>query len=94
MERIVHHGRNGITLEDARSCINMSCVGTGVAEKTVFLHENGNFNLAKCLELALHNGRDPLTGYDIDVKTGDPKSFTNFDQVDDYRGYKKYETQF
>jgi formate C-acetyltransferase len=88
MERLfARHGRNGITLEDARSCINMSCVGTGVAGKTVFLHENGSFNLAKCLELALHNGRDPLTGNVIGAATGDPRGFTSFEQV--FQAYNK-----
>lgn len=88
MERLfVRHGRNGITLEDARNCINMSCVGTGVAGKTVFLHENGSFNLAKCLELALHNGVDPLTGAAIGAATGDPGQFTSFERV--YEAYDK-----
>jgi formate C-acetyltransferase len=82
MERLfARHGRNGITLEDARACVNMSCVGTGVAGKTVFLHENGTFNQAKCLELALNNGRDPLTGYVVGAPTGDPRGFTSFEQV-------------
>ncbi|MDR0828036.1 MAG: glycyl radical protein [Desulfovibrio sp.] len=88
MERLfARHGRNGITLEDARNCINMSCVGTGIAGKTVFLHENGSFNLAKCLELALHDGRDPLTGHVIGAASGDPKSFTSFEQV--FQAYDK-----
>ncbi|MDR1489146.1 MAG: glycyl radical protein [Desulfovibrio sp.] len=88
MERLyARHGRNGITLEDARNCINMSCVGTGVAGKTVFLHENGSFNLAKCLELALHDGRDPLTGHRIGARTGDPRNFTDFERV--FRAYSQ-----
>lgn len=82
MERLlVRHARNGITLEDARNAINMSCVGTGVAGKTAFLHENGTFNLAKCLELALNDGKDPLTGKVLGTRTGDPAAFTDFEAL-------------
>lgn len=82
MERLlVRHAKNGITLRDARNCINMSCVGTGVAGKSAFLHENGTFNLAKCLELALNDGRDPNTGYLVGARTGNPATFTDFEQV-------------
>lgn len=82
MERLlVRHAKNGITLKDARNCINMSCVGTGVAGKTAFLHENGTFNLAKCLELALNDGRDPGTGQVVGARTGDARAFADFEQV-------------
>lgn len=82
IERLLtRHAQCGITLEDARNCINMSCVGTGVAGKTAFIRENASFNLAKCMELALHDGRDPETGKQIGAHTGDPLGFADFGQV-------------
>jgi len=82
MERLLtRHAQCGITLEDARNCINMSCVGTGVAGKTAFIRENATFNLAKCMELALFDGRDPATKKQIGAHTGDPCDFKDFEQV-------------
>lgn len=82
IERLLtRHAKCGITLEDARNSINMSCVGTGVAGKTAFIRENASFNLAKCMELALHDGRDPETKKQIGPRTGDPRQFKDFEQV-------------
>jgi len=89
VERLLaRHARNGITLEDARNCINMSCVGTGVAGKTAFVSENMTFNLAKCFELALNDGVDPLTKKTVGARTGDPEKFRNFDDL-----YAAYDAQ-
>ena len=80
---LTRHAKCGITLEDARNCINMSCVGTGVAGKTAFIRENATFNFAKCLELALNDGLDPFTKKQIGAHSGDPLKFTRFEQVFD-----------
>jgi formate C-acetyltransferase len=40
-------------------------------------------NLAKILELALHDGVDPLSGQRIGPSTGDPRQFTSFEQMFD-----------
>jgi len=39
-----------------------------------------NLNLAKAVELALNNGCDRATGEQLGPQTGDPRSFTSFDQ--------------
>lgn len=78
---LTRHAKCGITLEDARNCINMSCVGTGVAGKTAFIRENATFNLAKCLELAMNEGLDPTTGKQIGAHTDAPVTFSTFEQV-------------
>ncbi|MDR1163216.1 MAG: pyruvate formate-lyase [Candidatus Accumulibacter sp.] len=89
VERLLaRHAKNGITLEDARNCINMSCVGTGVAGKTAFVSENMTFNLAKCFELALNDGVDPLTRKMVGARTGDPESFADFEAL-----YAAYDAQ-
>lgn len=82
---LARHANVGITLEDARNSINMSCVGTGVAGKTCFIRENATYNLAKCLELALYDGRDPMTGKQIGAHTGDPCGFACFEDL--FRAY-------
>jgi len=42
---------------------------------------DANFNLPKTIELALNDGRDLLTGKRIGSRTGNPASFSSFDQV-------------
>ncbi len=42
-----------------------------------------NLNLAKAVELTLHNGRDSITGQQIGPKTGDPTDFASFDSFFD-----------
>jgi formate C-acetyltransferase len=42
---------------------------------------SGYFNLAKCLELALNDGIDRLTGEVLGVRTGDAALFATFDGV-------------
>ncbi len=89
IERLLtRHAANGITIQDARNCINMSCVGTGVAGKTAFIRENSTYNLAKCFELAMHDGYDPMTRKQIGPHTGDPATFETFEDM-----YKAYDAQ-
>lgn len=79
VERLLtRHAPVGITLEDARSCVNMSCVGTGVAGKTAFVREIASFNLAKMIEFVMSDGIDPVTGKQIGRQTGDPATFETF----------------
>lgn len=66
----------GGTLEDARDWTVIGCIephegGGGTDGSTT----GGWMNSVKCMELALHNGVDPLTGKQIGPKTGDPKHF-------------------
>lgn len=84
---LARHANVGITLEDARNCINMSCVGTGVAGKTCFIRENATYNLAKCVELALYDGLDPITGRQVGLHTGDPCAFASFEDL--FRAYSE-----
>jgi trans-4-hydroxy-L-proline dehydratase len=70
----------GKTLEDARAsslngCVACFCDGRDRMAST------GYFNLAKCLEFALNDGVDRLTGEPLGPHTGDPACFTSFDQV-------------
>jgi pyruvate formate-lyase/glycerol dehydratase family glycyl radical enzyme len=39
-----------------------------------------NLNIAKAVELALHDGRDAATGEQVGPRTGDPRTFATFEQ--------------
>lgn len=76
---LTRHASCGITLADARNCINMSCVGTGIAGKTAFIREIATFNLAKMVEFVMSGGWDADTGRMVGAPTGDPESFATFE---------------
>ena len=70
----------GIPIEIARDHAQVGCVetflpGLGAPWTDCYL------NLAKCLELALHNGNDGLTGERIGPATGDPHAFETFQDL-------------
>ena len=72
--------RQGKSLEDARCGGTSGCVETGAFGKESYIL-TGYFNLPKVLEITLWNGADPRSGKKIGVETGDPRSFTSFDQL-------------
>jgi formate C-acetyltransferase len=70
----------GKTLEDARASSLNGCVAC-FCDGRDRMASSGYFNLAKCLELALNDGRDRLTGERLGPATGDPRAFAAFDDV-------------
>jgi formate C-acetyltransferase len=80
--------RQGKSLEDARAGGCSGCVEVGAFGKEAYIL-TGYFNMPKCLELALHDGVDPLTGKQLGPRTGSPDSFKNFDDV-----FAAYQAQF
>lgn len=70
----------GKTLEDARASSLNGCVACFCDGKDR-MASTGYFNLAKCLELALNDGADRLTGEQLGPRTGDPATFAAFDDV-------------
>jgi formate C-acetyltransferase len=83
--------RQGKSLEDARNGGTSGCVETGAFGKESYIL-TGYFNFPKILEIALHNGLDPRTGKRIGTETGDPQSFTSFDEV--VEAYRKQVNHF
>jgi formate C-acetyltransferase len=79
--------RQGKTLEDARAGGCSGCVEVGAFGKEAYIL-TGYFNLAKILELALHDGVDPRTGTRLGPATGDASSFASFDGL-----YAAFEAQ-
>ncbi|MDP2662259.1 MAG: pyruvate formate lyase family protein [Dehalococcoidia bacterium] len=76
----------GVTLRDARNYVAVGCVEMGVPGGSPLLLGSGFLSLAKCLELALNDGLDPLTGKQVGPSTGDPLSFGMYDDL--YQAFK------
>jgi trans-4-hydroxy-L-proline dehydratase len=72
--------RVGKGIEDAREGGCSGCIETGAFGKEAYVL-TGYLNVPKILELALNDGRDPLTGRQVGPQTGDPLSFASFDQL-------------
>ncbi len=85
----VYNLDKGCSIEEARNWVIIGCVepqpGGGGSDGSA---TGGNLNMLKILEITLHNGLDPVTGLQLGPKTGDPATFTTFDEV-----VKAYETQ-
>ncbi|WP_136525444.1 trans-4-hydroxy-L-proline dehydratase [Geomonas ferrireducens] len=70
--------RQGKTLVDARAGGCSGCVEVGAFGKEAYIL-TGYFNLVKMLELALHDGVDPMTGRQLGPQTGRAESFESFE---------------
>ena len=79
-EVIMEQLRTGKTLEDARQGGCSGCIETGSFGKEAYIL-TGYLNVPKILELALNNGRDPITQRQIGPQTGETTRFDNFDNL-------------
>ncbi len=84
---VMEQMRVGKSIEDAREGGCSGCIETGAFGKEAYIL-TGYLNIPKLLELALHNGVDPLTGKSVGVETGDPVTFETFDDL-----YEAFERQ-
>ncbi len=73
--------RYGISEEDARDYALNGCSQVDIQGRSHMGLEDGEMNLLKCLELALHDGFDPNTQHQTGPHTGDPRAFTSFYQL-------------
>ncbi|MGM0665852.1 MAG: trans-4-hydroxy-L-proline dehydratase [Bacteroidota bacterium] len=83
VQELVHQGKS---LVDARNGGASGCVETG-AFGTESYWLSGYFNLAKILELTLHNGLDPRSGEITGLPTGEVEEFNDFDDL--FSAFKK-----
>ncbi len=72
--------RQGKTLKDAREGGCSGCIEVGAFGKEAYLL-TGYLNVPKVLEVTLNNGIDPVTGKTVGPQTGDPRNFTNFEEL-------------
>ena len=75
VEALVNRGK---TPEDARCYLPIGCYEPAVEGKEAACTMNITVNLAKGVELALNDGRDPLSGEQAGPHTGHPHAFTCF----------------
>ncbi len=69
-------------LQDAREGGCSGCIEVGAFGKEAYLL-TGYLNVPKILEITLNNGVDPLTGKVAGIKTGDPRTFQNYEELYD-----------
>ncbi|MBQ4276778.1 MAG: glycyl radical protein [Bacteroidaceae bacterium] len=74
--------RQGKSREDANEGGCSGCIEVGAFGKEAYLL-TGYLNTPKILEITLHNGIDPVTGKRLGLETGDPRTFTTFEQMYD-----------
>jgi formate C-acetyltransferase len=72
--------RQGKSIEDARKGGASGCVESGAFGNEAYIL-SGYFNLAKVLEITMHNGTDPGTQKKIGLDTGEFHSFESFEQL-------------
>ena len=80
----------GIPLEDARDYSPIGCVELTIAGKCNSRTMGHSMHLDKCLELALHNGRDQITGQQIGPQTGE--TFDSYDEL--HAAYRRQAAHF
>ena len=74
--------RIGIPVEDARDVCFVGCIETFLPGKMPPWSDS-RVNILKAVELALHNGVDPLTGRQVGPKTGALEELSTFDALKD-----------
>ena len=72
--------RQGKTLTDARGGGCSGCVEVGAFGKEAYIL-TGYFNLVKLLELALHNGVDPVSNRQLGPRSGEIEMLDTFDRL-------------
>jgi formate C-acetyltransferase len=75
--------RLGFEEKDAYEYADIGCIEMGSAGTSIGPSSIGFVNLAKCLELALHDGRCPIFGDQVGPQTGDASSFRSYEQLMD-----------
>ena len=77
---------HGVAPADAIGYGIVGCVEASIPGKEQGVTAGGHINTAKALELALNDGRSLVTGEEIGLPTGDPKTFISFDDL--WEAYK------
>lgn len=82
--------RQGKSQEDANEGGCSGCIEVGAFGKEAYIL-TGYLNTPKILEITLNNGIDPMTGKKLGLETGDPRTFTSYEQLyDAYHKQMKY----
>ena len=79
----------GVRWDDARDWAMAGCINTSYPKSFAWTRNAvvSFVNHAKLLEITLHDGVDPYTRHRLGIETGDPRTFTSWEQLVD--AYKK-----
>lgn len=83
--------RQGKSEEDANEGGCSGCIEVGAFGKEAYIL-TGYLNTPKILEITLNNGTDPMTGKRLGLETGDPRTFTSYEEL--YEAYHKQMVHF
>lgn len=72
----------GIPPEDSHDYCMNGCNQIDILGKSHMGLEDGEVVFSKCLEFALHNGTDAMTGEKVSIETGDPREFTTYERFE------------
>ena len=72
----------GIPPKDSHDYCMNGCNQIDILGKSHMGLEDGEVVFTKCLEFTLHNGTDAMTDEQISIKTGDPVTFTDYEQFE------------
>ena len=71
----------GATLEEARNWCPNGCTEPRLLNKDTYMTGISQYSSVAALDMALNNGEFRMTGERLGISTGDPRSFTTFDEV-------------
>ena len=72
----------GISSTDSHNYCMNGCNQIDILGKSHMGLEDGEVIFTKCLEFALHNGTDDMTGEKVSVETGDPRDFKTYERFE------------
>ena len=72
----------GIPPQDSHDYCMNGCNQIDILGKSHMGLEDGEVVFTKCLEFALHNGVDNMSGEKISIETGDPRTFTTYERFE------------
>ena len=84
-----YYNVEGIPMEEARDWYGLGCVTPVLPNK---VEHNGSeglgaVNIAAILDMTFHNGVSAITGKQVGLKTGDPRTFKTFEEL--YNAFKQ-----
>ena len=72
----------GIPPEDSHDYCMNGCNQIDILGKSHMGLEDGEVMFAKCLEYALHNGVDAMSGEKVSIETGNPRGFATYERFE------------
>ena len=85
--------RYGYSIEDCRDYCMVGCIENFITGKQP-PWSDGRFNSPMCLDLALNNGVNTMTGVKIGPETGDISEFEKFDTMDKFLDALKIQMEY